>query len=80
MKTALIIGISSQDGSILTNFLIKKGGYKIYGSSRNCNDNSFQILNKLSIIDKVDLINLNLGFSKGGNCSNPILSNANRLN
>jgi GDPmannose 4,6-dehydratase len=60
LKTALIIGISSQDGSILTNFLIKKGGYKIYGSSRNCNDNSFQILNKLSIIDKVDLINLNL--------------------
>ena len=60
MKTVLIIGISSQDGSLLANLLIKKGGYKIFGSSRSCIDNNFQILNKLSIINKVSLIDLNL--------------------
>ena len=58
-KTALIIGISGQDGSLLADLLLKKDDYIIYGTSRNASENTFEILNKLDIFNKVNLFTLN---------------------
>ena len=46
MNTALITGVSGQDGSILANFLIERG-YKVYGLMRKTSDNS----NILDLLD-----------------------------
>ena len=47
-RKALICGISGQDGSLLANFLLKKG-YKIIGTSRDAQANAFSNLNRLGI-------------------------------
>lgn len=54
-KTALIFGISGQDGSYLANFLLAKG-YKIYGSSRDKENSSFNNLEKLGIKNKIQFV------------------------
>ena len=59
MKIALIIGISGQDGSILANLLIKKGGYLVYGTSRNPEFNNFINLRRLKILNKIKIVSLN---------------------
>ena len=51
-KTALIYGISGQDGSYLANFLLAKG-YKVYGSSRDSENSIFSNLEKLGIKNKI---------------------------
>lgn len=57
MKTALIIGISGQDGSYLANFLLEKK-YRVVGTSRDHEVSSFANLRKLGIIDNVTLTSM----------------------
>ena len=58
-KTALICGISGQDGALLAKLLIDKG-YRVIGSSRDAQLNSFNNLTLLNIIDSVELISISL--------------------
>jgi GDPmannose 4,6-dehydratase len=51
-RTALIIGISGQDGSYLADFLIDKG-YQVIGTSRDASQSSFSNLVRLGLRDKV---------------------------
>ena len=54
-KTALIFGISGQDGSYLAHFLLTKN-YKIVGITRNNSLNNLSRLKRLKIINKVTVI------------------------
>ena len=54
-KTALIFGISGQDGSYLANFLLSKD-YKVYGSSRDKENSNFNNLEKLGIKNKIQFV------------------------
>ena len=56
-KTAIITGISGQDGSYLAKFLLSKG-YKVIGLTRSLNSN-FYGLNFLNIKNDVELIQNN---------------------
>ncbi len=56
-KTALICGISGQDGSYLTKFLLDKG-YSVWGTSRDAQGSSFTNLTKLGVKDKVTLLSM----------------------
>lgn len=66
LKTALIIGITSQDGSYMAELLLSKG-YRVVGTSRNINPNSLLqshnhvLLNYINCIEfeEWDLISLN---------------------
>ena len=51
-KTALILGVSGQDGSYLAKILLDKG-YKVVGSSRDAQMSSFANLTYLGIKDQV---------------------------
>jgi len=53
-KTALIFGISGQDGSYLAQLLLAKG-YEVHGTSRDCASNPFTGLKLLGIADRVKL-------------------------
>jgi GDPmannose 4,6-dehydratase len=55
MRSALITGITGQDGSYLAKFLIDKG-YKVYGTYRRLSSPNFWRLQYLEIFDKVNLI------------------------
>lgn len=50
MSTALITGISGQDGAYLAQVLLEKG-YKVVGTHRRTSDTSFWRLQQLSLID-----------------------------
>jgi GDPmannose 4,6-dehydratase len=52
MKTALICGISGQDGAYLAQLLLGKG-YTVYGSSRDAQISTFRNLVRLGIRDRV---------------------------
>lgn len=54
MKTALIIGVSGQDGAFLAHLLLEKG-YAVHGTSRDSEINSFPALEALGIRDKLKL-------------------------
>jgi len=54
-KTALIFGISGQDGSYLAHFLLKKN-YKVVGITRNKSLNNLSRLKRLKILNKVKII------------------------
>jgi GDPmannose 4,6-dehydratase len=54
MKTALICGISGQDGAYLAQLLLSKG-YSVCGTSRDAQMSSFSNLVKLGIRDRVKL-------------------------
>jgi GDPmannose 4,6-dehydratase len=54
MKTALICGVSGQDGSYLARLLLGKG-YTVYGASRDAQMSSFTNLRKLGIYVDVRL-------------------------
>lgn len=54
MKTALIIGVSGQDGAFLAHLLLSKG-YEVHGTSRDSEINSFPALQALGIRSKVKL-------------------------
>lgn len=52
-KTALICGISGQDGAYLSDLLLRKG-YRVVGTSRDAQVSSFSNLQKLGIRDRVE--------------------------
>lgn len=52
MKTALICGVSGQDGAYLAQLLLDKG-YVVHGTSRDCQISSFANLKTLNIYDKI---------------------------
>ncbi len=58
-KNALITGITGQDGSYLTKFLLDKG-YKVYGTYRRLSSPNFWRLQYLNIFNKVNLIPIEL--------------------
>jgi GDPmannose 4,6-dehydratase len=57
MKKALILGISGQDGAYLSKFLLANN-YKVYGTSRDAQLNSFHNLQLLNIKDQIKLYSL----------------------
>ncbi len=54
-KTAIIFGISGQDGAYLSHFLLQKG-YRIIGTTRNKSIRNLHRLKKLKIIKKIILL------------------------
>ncbi|MDE1824978.1 MAG: GDP-mannose 4,6-dehydratase [Candidatus Micrarchaeota archaeon] len=54
-KTALITGITGQDGAYLAQLLLKKG-YKVFGGFRRLSTPNFWRLQYLDVFDKVQLI------------------------
>ena len=56
-KTALICGVSGQDGSYLAALLLSKG-YTVYGTSRDAQGSSFFNLKKLGIQDQITAISM----------------------
>ncbi|MDJ0518724.1 MAG: GDP-mannose 4,6-dehydratase [Trichodesmium sp. MO_231.B1] len=59
MKTALISGISGQDGSYLAKLLREKG-YKVCGTSRDAQISTFKNLSRLGIRDQIKLDSMSL--------------------
>jgi GDPmannose 4,6-dehydratase len=59
MKKALITGITGQDGAYLAKFLFKKG-YKVFGGYRRVSTPNFWRLQYLDILDKIELIDLDI--------------------
>jgi GDPmannose 4,6-dehydratase len=57
VKTALICGISGQDGSYLAQLLISKG-YRVWGSSRDAQVSNFSNLKTLRILDRIELLSM----------------------
>ncbi len=55
LKTALIFGVSGQDGGYLSEFLLAKD-YRVVGVSRDAEVASFSHLRRLGIFDNVELI------------------------
>jgi GDPmannose 4,6-dehydratase len=55
MKTALIFGVSGQDGAFLSRFLLQKG-YRVVGTSRKPRDHKHDNLIRLGIQDRVRVI------------------------
>ena len=53
-KTALIFGISGQDGTYLARFLLEKG-YEVVGTSRDAQISSFSNLIRLGLRDRVEV-------------------------
>jgi GDPmannose 4,6-dehydratase len=59
-RTALICGISGQDGSYLAQLLLQKG-YRVIGTSRDAQMSSFRNLTRLGIRDQVEVSSMALG-------------------
>ena len=59
MKTALICGVSGQDGAYLAKLLLEKG-YKVYGSSRDAQMANFHKLSQLEIKDKINFVSISI--------------------
>jgi len=56
-RTALICGISGQDGGYLAEFLLGKG-YRVVGTSRDAQMSRFNNLRTLGILDRVELASM----------------------
>lgn len=59
MKTAIITGITGQDGAYLSKFLLEKN-YKIIGITRNLHSTNFLGLKYLQINNDIELVEANL--------------------
>lgn len=59
MKTALICGISGQDGAYLAKLLLDKG-YKVFGGSRDAQMSSFSSLKRLGIRQNVETVSISI--------------------
>jgi len=59
MKRALIIGITGQDGVYLSDFLLQKG-YEVIGTFRRTSHRSLERLESFDMIDKVELVKMDL--------------------
>lgn len=60
MKKVLILGVTGQDGSYLADFLLKREDYDVFGSYRRTSHKLFERLEALDILDKVNLVRLDL--------------------
>ncbi|MBN4060623.1 GDP-mannose 4,6-dehydratase [bacterium AH-315-I20] len=58
-KTALICGVSGQDGSLLAKMLLDKG-YHVVGTSRDAQASSFSNLTRLGIQSDIELVSMSL--------------------
>ncbi len=58
-KTALICGVSGQDGAYLAQLLLERG-YLVHGASRDAQATSFRNLRKLGLLDSVRLESLTI--------------------
>jgi GDPmannose 4,6-dehydratase len=56
-KTALICGVSGQDGSYLAQFLLLKG-YVVWGTSRDAQGSAFVNLRKLGILEHIKVLSM----------------------
>jgi GDPmannose 4,6-dehydratase len=56
-RTALICGISGQDGAYLAQFLLGRG-YRVFGSSRDAQTRGFANLQQLGIHERVDVVSM----------------------
>ena len=54
-KTAIIFGVSGQDGAYLSNFLLNKG-YQVIGTTRNKTIKNLYRLKRLKILEKIKII------------------------
>ena len=54
-KTAIIFGVTGQDGAYLSHFLLQKG-YKVIGTTRNKSSTNLFRLKKLNVIKKIILL------------------------
>ena len=59
MKSALITGITGQDGAYLAKFLLNEG-YKVYGAFRRISTPNFWRLKAMNLLDKITLISMDL--------------------
>lgn len=59
MKTALICGVSGQDGAYLAKMLLEFG-YKVVGTSRDAHANGYTNLHRLGIQDRVIVLSMTL--------------------
>jgi GDPmannose 4,6-dehydratase len=59
LKSALILGVTGQDGSYLADLLLKKG-YKVYGSFRRTSHRLFERLEYFDILEKIELVKLDM--------------------
>jgi GDPmannose 4,6-dehydratase len=57
MKTALISGVSGQDGAYLADLLLRKG-YRVVGTSRDAHVSLFDNLHTLGIFDRVEQLSM----------------------
>lgn len=58
-RTALICGVSGQDGTYLAKLLLDRG-YTVHGASRDAQASNFRNLRKLGLIDSVHLESINI--------------------
>ncbi|NWD75638.1 GDP-mannose 4,6-dehydratase [Pseudomonas gingeri] len=56
-RTALICGVSGQDGAYLAKFLLGKG-YTVWGTSRDAQGSSFANLKRLEILSRLKLLSM----------------------
>ncbi|WP_288425623.1 GDP-mannose 4,6-dehydratase [uncultured Spirosoma sp.] len=59
MKTALICGVSGQDGAYLAKLLLEKN-YQVYGGARDAQMSSFGNLRRIGVFDDVERISVNI--------------------
>jgi len=59
MTKALILGVTGQDGTYLTEFLLKKG-YDVIGGFRRTSHRVFERLEALGLLDKIDYVKVDL--------------------
>jgi GDPmannose 4,6-dehydratase len=59
MKTALICGVSGQDGAYLSKLLLSKG-YVVYGGSRDIGSSNFDNLKKLNVFEYINLVSISV--------------------
>lgn len=59
MPTALICGVSGQDGAYLAQLLLSKG-YEVYGTSRDAQVSTFRNLVRLGIRDRINAYSMSL--------------------
>lgn len=57
MKTALICGVSGQDGGYLARLLLQKG-YRVFGTSRDAQISTFSNLDRLGIKSQVETLSM----------------------
>lgn len=59
MRTALITGVSGQDGAYLARFLLERG-YRVVGTSRDAQVGDFSNLGRLGIVDRIERVSMAL--------------------